>query len=94
MHGPGDQIIVMTLGSAFYQGLVDIKEHISNPFRDDITDYSFKMFHARLQNECSAFFKCAMDPPYTTAEDPEPAVLPPQFIERQVNTAMYDFDAR
>lgn len=73
---------------------MQIKEHISNPFRDDITDYSFKMFHARLQNECSAFFKCAMDPPYTTVEDPEPAVLPPQFIERQVNTAMYDFDAR
>ena len=40
------------------------------------------------------FFKCAMDPPYTSLEDPEPAVLPPQFIERQVNTAMYDFDAR
>ncbi len=66
-----------------------IAEHISNPFRDDITDYSFKMFHARLRNECMAFFKCASDPPYTTEEDPEPAVLPPQFIERQVNTAMY-----
>ncbi|WZN63002.1 bestrophin [Chloropicon roscoffensis] len=85
---------ILTIAPILYQGLLEIKEHISNPFRDDITDYSFKMFHARLQNECSAFFKCAMDPPYTTAEDPEPAVLPPQFIERQVNTAMYDFDAR
>jgi len=51
------------------------------------------MFHARLRNECCGFFKCAMDPPYTTAEDPEPSRLPPQYIERQVNTAMYDFDA-
>ena len=73
---------------------MEIKEHISNPFRDDITDYSFKMFHARLRNECTAFFKCAMNPPYTTAEEPEPAVLPSQFLERQVNTAMYDFDVR
>ena len=92
VHGPGDQIIVMTLGSAFYQGLVDIKEHISNPFRDDITDYSFKMFHARLQRECQSFFKAAMEPPYTSPEHPLPAVLPPQFLERQVNTEMYNFE--
>ena len=85
---------ILTIAPILYQGLLEIKEHISNPFRDDITDYSFKMFHARLRNECMAFFKCAMDPPYTTTDDPEPAVLPPQFIERQVNTAMYDFDAR
>jgi len=85
---------ILTIAPILYQGILEIKEHISNPFRDDITDYSFKMFHARLQNECMAFFKCAMDPPYTNDEDPDPAVLPPQFIERQVNTAMYDFDVR
>mmetsp|Transcript_12517 Transcript_12517/g.31787 ORF Transcript_12517/g.31787 Transcript_12517/m.31787 type:complete len:211 (+) Transcript_12517:1-633(+) len=85
---------ILTLAPILYQGLLEIKEHISNPFRDDITDYSFKMFHARLQNECTAFFKCAMNPPYTDQDNPDPAVLPPQFIERQVNTAMYDFDVR
>ena len=85
---------ILTLAPILYQGLLDIKEHISNPFRDDITDYSFKMFHARLRNECTSFFACATNPPYCTEEEPHPAVLPPQFIERQVNTAMYDFDVR
>ena len=83
---------VLTVSPIVYQGLLEIKERISNPFRNDIQDYSFKMFHARLRNECTGFFKCAMTPPYCTKEDPEPARLPPQFIERQVNTAMYDFD--
>jgi hypothetical protein len=86
--------LILTLSPILYQGILEIKEHISNPFRDDITDYSFKMFHARLRNECTAFFNCAMNPPYATVDEPEPAVLPPQFLERQVNTAMYDFDAR
>ena len=69
---------LLTIAFLSVLGILEIKEHISNPFRDDITDYSFKMFHARLQNECMAFFKCAMDPPYTNDEDPDPAVLPPQ----------------
>ena len=69
---------LLTIAFLSVLGILEIKEHISNPFRDDITDYSFKMSHARLQNECMAFFKCAMDPPYTNDEDPDPAVLPPQ----------------
>ena len=82
----------LTVSPIVYQGLLELKERVSNPFRNNMQDYSLKMFHARLRNECTGFFKCAMEPPYTTPEDPEPSRLPPQFIERQVNTAMYDFD--
>jgi hypothetical protein len=86
------KLILLTLSSAMYQGLLQIKETISNPFRDDATDYSFKMFHARLQHECESFFKAGMSPPYATPSNPLPAVLPPQFLERQVNTDTYNFE--
>lgn len=75
-------LIVLPL---IYQGLIDIKEHISNPFRDDSTDYCFKMFHARITSECRDFFKAGSNPPYG-----RPAVLPPQLLERQITSAFYD----
>lgn len=44
-------LIVLPL---IYQGLIDIKEHISNPFRDDSTDYCFKV-STDLDTCCVAF---------------------------------------
>jgi len=84
-----EQIIMMTVMTIFYQGLINIKEHISNPFRDGSTDFSWKMFHTRVHNECKAFFAAGRSPPYTHSERPKPAVLPPQLIVRQVISSKF-----
>ena len=84
-----EQIVMMTVMTIFYQGLINIKEHISNPFRDGSTDFSWKMFHTRVHNECKAFFGAGRSPPYTNHERPNPAVLPPQLIVRQVISSKF-----
>lgn len=78
------QIIMLTVLTVFHQGLIDIKEHISNPFRKNSTDFSWKIFHSRLCNECKAIFDAGAAPPYTKPERPKPAVLPAQLIVRQI----------
>ena len=84
------QSIMLTVMPVLYQGVIDIKERISNPFRDGYTDYSFKVFRSRLANECQAFFDAGLYPPYVPRERKAAAVLPPQFIERQISSAMYE----
>ena len=82
--------IMLTIMPVLYQGILDIKETITNPFRDGYTDYSFKVFRSRLANECQAFFDAGLYPPYVPVERKTAAVLPPQFLERQISSAMYE----
>lgn len=53
-----------------------------------------KLFQARLANEVISFYRAAQSPPYTDAEDPEPARLPPQLIERQITSAFFRHSRR
>ena len=64
--------------------MIDIKEHITNPFRDNPTDFSEMIQAARSINTCRAFFKAGQHPPYAHKNRTNPAALPPQLIVRQI----------
>jgi hypothetical protein len=73
------QVAYLIIWTIFHQGLIQIKEHISNPFRDNRSDFSGQMLTARSVNQSSNFFAAASAPPYGKA-----AALPPQLIVRQM----------
>ena len=73
------QVSYLIIWTLFHQGLIQIKEHISNPFRDNRSDFSGQMLTARSVNQSSNLFAAASAPPYGKA-----AALPPQLIVRQM----------
>lgn len=74
-----------------YQGLGMIRYAIQNPFvPTSATSYSWKVFHARVSNESRDLLRAGRTPPYVPSQRKAPAVLPPQFIERQISSAMYE----
>lgn len=65
--------------SLFYQGILHIYPAIVNPFCDAVSDFSWKLFHARTTNQCRSFFVAGERPPYVaTGERKHPSQLPPQ----------------
>ena len=74
-----------------YQGLGMIRNTIQNPFvPTSATSYSWKVFHARVTNEARDLLRAGRTPPYVPGQRKAVAVLPPQFIERQISSAMYE----
>lgn len=74
-----------------YQGLGMIRNMIQNPFvPTSATSYSWKVFHARVANEARSLLLAGRRPPYVPRERKFPANLPPQYIERQISSAMYE----
>lgn len=77
------QFTYLIIWTVFHMGLINIKEHIANPFRDNPCDFSSQMFTARTCNQSSAFHDAASNPPYTEGLH-RAAALPPQLIVRQL----------
>jgi hypothetical protein len=78
------QIVYLLIWTIFHQAMIDIKEHITNPFRDNPCDFSEMIQSARSLNTCRAFFKAGKHPPYAHKNHTNPAALPPQLIVRQI----------
>lgn len=78
------QAVYLIVWTIFHQAMIDIKEHITNPFRDNPCDFSEMIQSARTINQCRAFFKAGKHPPYTVKHKTNPAALPPQLIVRQI----------
>jgi len=78
------QVVYLVVWTIFHQAMIDIKEHITNPFRDNPTDFSEMIQSARSINTCRAFFKAGKHPPYAHKSKTNPAALPPQLIVRQI----------
>jgi len=78
------QAVYLIVWTIFHQAMIDIKEHITNPFRENPCDFSEMIQSARTLNSCRAFFKAGKHPPYTTKAQTNPAALPPQLIVRQI----------
>mmetsp|Transcript_6665 Transcript_6665/g.23561 ORF Transcript_6665/g.23561 Transcript_6665/m.23561 type:complete len:122 (+) Transcript_6665:256-621(+) len=81
------QLLFCILTPLYFQAVVQIKEAVSNPFRNDVNDFSWKVLHTRLTNECTAFYEAGACPPHAADTDGQgPAKLPAQFVVRQVST--------
>ncbi|XRB15393.1 bestrophin [Pseudoscourfieldia marina] len=91
------QFVNLILLTVFYQGILHIYPAIVNPFCDNVSDFSWKLFHARTVNQCRSFFAAGEKPPYVVAdlddgEDvPEgmrrhPAQMPPQLPIVQISS--------
>ena len=78
------QLVYLVIWTIFHQAMIDIKEHITNPFRDNPCDFSEMIQAARSLNTCRAFFKAGKHPPYAHKHKTNPAALPPQLIVRQI----------
>ena len=87
------QIVYLIVWTLFHQAMIDIKEHITNPFRDNPCDFAEMIQAARAINTNRAFFNAGKHPPYTRAGrekgekgegEVNPAALPPQLIVRQI----------
>jgi len=82
------QLAYLVIWSIFHMGLINIREHIANPFRDNPCDFSSAMLTARSLNHSKAFFEAGTHPPYTYDKEGNgthrAAALPPQLIVRQL----------
>jgi len=78
------QLVYLIVWTIFHQAMIDIKEHITNPFRDNPTDFSEMIQAARAINTNRAFFNAGKHPPYAHKTKTNPAALPPQLIVRQI----------
>ena len=87
------QLIITIL---FYQGILQVKEHINNPFLDQKCDFPWQLFHARLVRKCVALYEAGSQPPYVVPPGSDgdvpkgmrrkPAQMPPQLPTVQISS--------
>lgn len=87
------QLIITIL---FYQGILQVKEHINNPFLDQKCDFPWQLFHARLVRQCVALYEAGSQPPYVVPPGSDgdvpkdmrrkPAQMPPQLPTVQISS--------